>query len=44
MPAETALDVAITVTRLIAAATLKSRPSAAFRNGHEEDAAADAEQ
>src|SRR3954469_22971186 len=31
VPTETALDVAITVTRLIAAATLKSIPSAAFR-------------
>ena len=33
VPAETALDVAITVTRLIAAAVLKSRPKPAFRNG-----------
>ena len=33
VPADTALDVAMTVTRLIAAAVLKSRPSAALRNG-----------
>src|SRR3954449_4575174 len=33
VPADTALDVAMTVTRLIAAATLKSMPRAAFRKG-----------
>src|SRR5439155_3095737 len=33
VPADTALDVAITVIRLNAAAFLKSRPSAALRNG-----------
>ena len=44
VPAETALDVAITVIRLIAAALLNRQAEADVEKGHQEHAAADAEQ